>query len=101
MRLFHFHVGALGALRREVIHALGVERGRELLERVGYVQGARDAELIEATTRTGPFTSVTRHRGSPDCSRAYDQRRAAAEAHRDRRDHGDAVEATPAGALRR
>jgi len=53
-RMLLFHAGALGALRREVIHALGLERGRELLERVGYVQGARDAELIRRRWPHGP-----------------------------------------------
>jgi len=46
-RMVLLHAGALGALRREVIHALGLDHGRELLERVGYVQGARDAEFVQ------------------------------------------------------
>lgn len=63
-RMLLFHAGALGALRREVIHALGVERGRELLERVGYVQGTRDAELIR---RHWPQYPAGLHSGSaPD-----------------------------------
>src|SRR5882724_5642130 len=53
-RMLLLHAGALGALRREVIHALGLERGRELLERVGYVQGARDAEMIRRRWPQGP-----------------------------------------------
>ena len=53
-RMVLFHAGALGALRREVIHALGLERGRELLERVGYAQGARDAELVRRRWPDGP-----------------------------------------------
>jgi len=52
-RMLLFHAAALGALRREVIHALGLERARELLERVGYVQGARDAELVRRRWRHG------------------------------------------------
>src|SRR5262245_7473025 len=53
-RMLLFHAAALGALRREVIHALGLERGRELLERVGHVQGVRDAELIRRRWPDGP-----------------------------------------------
>ena len=40
------HASAFGALRRELIGALGQERARGLLTRVGYLSGVRDAELV-------------------------------------------------------
>lgn len=43
-RMVLIHVGALGALRRELIAALGTARARAVLTRMGYVSGQRDAE---------------------------------------------------------
>jgi len=40
------HASTFGALRRELIEALGLERAREVLRRIGYAQGQRDAELV-------------------------------------------------------
>lgn len=37
----------LGRLRAEIIDAIGVERARAIFMRVGYMQGMRDAELIQ------------------------------------------------------
>lgn len=37
----------LGRLRQEIIDAFGIERARGLFMRVGYMQGVRDAELIQ------------------------------------------------------
>ncbi|WP_312380779.1 sigma 54-interacting transcriptional regulator [Pseudomonas oryzihabitans] len=45
-RMLLVHASAFGALRRELIGALGQERARGLLTRVGYLSGVRDAELV-------------------------------------------------------
>lgn len=37
----------LGRLRAEIIDAFGIEKARAIFMRVGYMQGARDAELIQ------------------------------------------------------
>lgn len=37
----------LGRLRAEIIDAFGIEKARAIFMRVGYTQGARDAELIQ------------------------------------------------------
>lgn len=37
----------LGRLRAEIVDAIGVERARAIFMRVGYMQGMRDAELIQ------------------------------------------------------
>lgn len=47
-RMVLLHTGALGALRRELIDTLGVERARGVLTRMGYASGWRDAEMVRA-----------------------------------------------------
>lgn len=47
-RMMLMHGNAFGALRRELIDSLGVEKARGLLTRIGYVAGARDARLEQA-----------------------------------------------------
>ena len=50
-RMVLFHASAFGAMRREIIAALGLDKGRDALRRIGYAQGARDAELIRQRWR--------------------------------------------------
>ncbi|TPD60797.1 sigma-54-dependent Fis family transcriptional regulator [Emcibacter nanhaiensis] len=45
MRMMMLHATSLGALRNEMIESLGVDKARALLTRMGYVSGAKDAEL--------------------------------------------------------
>jgi two-component system response regulator HydG len=45
-RMVLMHTASLGALRRELIDSLGLERARGLLTRAGYESGARDAQLV-------------------------------------------------------
>ena len=45
-RMILLHNAAFGALRRELIDGMGMERARGVLTRTGYVSGARDAELV-------------------------------------------------------
>lgn len=45
-RMFLLHSSSLGALRRELIDSLGLEKARGLLTRTGYVSGLRDARLV-------------------------------------------------------
>ena len=45
-RTLLMHASTFGALRRELIQALGLEPAREVLKRIGYAQGQRDAELV-------------------------------------------------------
>ncbi len=45
-RMVLVHNSSLGALRRELIERLGLERARGLLTRVGYVSGVNDAQLV-------------------------------------------------------
>jgi len=45
-RMVLLHSEALGALRRELIDSIGLEKARGLLTRAGYVSGARDAQLV-------------------------------------------------------
>jgi two-component system response regulator HydG len=40
------HANTFGAMRREIIQALGLEPARAMLKRIGYAQGLRDAELV-------------------------------------------------------
>jgi DNA-binding NtrC family response regulator/predicted hydrocarbon binding protein len=40
------HANTFGAMRREIIQAMGVEQGRMVLKRIGHAQGQRDAELV-------------------------------------------------------
>ena len=44
-RMMLLHVQAWGSLRRELVEAIGIERARGLLTRVGYMAGIRDSEL--------------------------------------------------------
>jgi transcriptional regulator with GAF, ATPase, and Fis domain len=45
-RMLLCHASTLGALRREIIDAMGMERARAMFMRTGYHQGARDAQFI-------------------------------------------------------
>jgi DNA-binding NtrC family response regulator len=45
-RMVLLHTDALGALRRELVDTLGVDKARGLFTRAGYVGGARDAHLV-------------------------------------------------------
>jgi two-component system, NtrC family, response regulator HydG len=45
-RMFLLHTASFGALRQELIETLGIEHARELLTRIGYLSGARDANII-------------------------------------------------------
>ncbi|MBZ5708746.1 sigma-54-dependent Fis family transcriptional regulator [Nannocystis pusilla] len=56
LRALIVDAGALGALRRDVVDALGVAGGRSLLTRFGYVQGWRAAEALR-----GRFASASAH----------------------------------------
>ncbi len=44
-RMLLIHSRAMGALRRELIESLGLDRARGLLTRMGYFAGSRDAEM--------------------------------------------------------
>lgn len=50
-RMVLLHAGAFGAMRREIIQALGPQRGEAVLRRIGHVQGERDAALIRQRWR--------------------------------------------------
>ena len=45
-RMVLIHAEALGGLRRELIETMGLDKARGLLTRMGYLSGARDAELV-------------------------------------------------------
>jgi DNA-binding NtrC family response regulator/predicted hydrocarbon binding protein len=45
-RMVLLQSACLGVLRRELIEGLGTEKARQLLTRIGYASGSRDAELI-------------------------------------------------------
>ncbi|MFD1623493.1 sigma-54-dependent Fis family transcriptional regulator [Azospirillum griseum] len=45
-RMLLIDLASVGHLRRELIDALGIERARALFTRIGYAQGARDADLV-------------------------------------------------------
>ncbi len=45
-RMLLFHANTLGALRREMVEAMGLERARAIFTHIGYQQGARDAQFI-------------------------------------------------------
>lgn len=45
-RMMLLHAAAYGALRQELIAALGLEKTRELLMRMGHVAGTRDATIV-------------------------------------------------------
>ncbi|MDP3673396.1 MAG: sigma 54-interacting transcriptional regulator [Telluria sp.] len=47
-RMMLMHGNAFGALRRELIDSLGIEKARGLFTRMGYIAGARDARISRA-----------------------------------------------------
>jgi len=47
-RMLLFQTATFGRLRREMIELLGMEKTEALFTRVGYAQGARDAQLIRS-----------------------------------------------------
>ncbi|CAI06292.1 putative sigma-54 dependent transcriptional regulator [Aromatoleum aromaticum EbN1] len=47
-RMLLLHGNVFGALRRELIDSLGVEKARGLFTRIGYIAGARDARMEQA-----------------------------------------------------
>ncbi len=57
-RMILLHAAAIGALRRELIAAFGIGRARGLLTRMGYVSGARDAELVRSRWPDGDLLPV-------------------------------------------
>jgi DNA-binding NtrC family response regulator len=50
-RMFMLHLSAFGALRRELIESLGIDRARGLLTRMGYLAGSKDAELVNSVRK--------------------------------------------------
>ena len=46
-RMILIHTGALGALRKELVDTMGMERARGLFMRMGFHSGMRDAELAK------------------------------------------------------
>ncbi|MFY0531865.1 XylR N-terminal domain-containing protein [Nannocystis pusilla] len=54
-RMVLVHVGALAALRRELIAALGVARARAVFTRMGYVSGQRDGEHARRVRGTASY----------------------------------------------
>jgi two-component system, NtrC family, response regulator HydG len=57
-RMFLLHTASFGALRTELIETLGTERARELLTRIGYMSGARDANIIRRRWPEGDLASA-------------------------------------------
>jgi DNA-binding NtrC family response regulator/predicted hydrocarbon binding protein len=57
-RMILLHTASFGALRRELIETIGTEKARELLTRVGYSSGARDAELVRRRWPEGDPSSA-------------------------------------------
>ena len=57
-RMVLLHNSALGALRRELIETLGVEKARGILTRMGYVSGTRDAEISRRIRPEGPYAAT-------------------------------------------
>lgn len=57
-RMFLLHTASFGALRTELIETLGTERARELFTRIGYLSGARDANVIRRRWPEGDLTSA-------------------------------------------
>ncbi|MDE2585096.1 MAG: sigma 54-interacting transcriptional regulator [Betaproteobacteria bacterium] len=45
-RMVLLHNASLGALRRELVETLGIEKARGLLTRMGYQSGMRDADMV-------------------------------------------------------
>lgn len=52
-RMLLLHASALGALRKELIQSLGIQRAKALLLRMGFESGQRDAELARKLTGSG------------------------------------------------
>src|SRR5688500_9855269 len=46
-RMVLMQTATLGRLRQELVDLMGMERARAVFTRVGYAQGARDAQLIQ------------------------------------------------------
>lgn len=57
-RMFLLHTASFGALRQELIETLGIEGARELLTRIGYLSGARDANIIRRKWPAGDLASA-------------------------------------------
>jgi transcriptional regulator with GAF, ATPase, and Fis domain/predicted hydrocarbon binding protein len=57
-RMFLLHTASFGALRQELIETLGTEGARELLTRIGYLSGARDANIIRRKWPAGDLASA-------------------------------------------
>jgi two-component system, NtrC family, response regulator HydG len=55
-RMVLFHSAAFGAMRREIIGALGLQRGADALWRIGQVQGERDAAMITQRWQNEPMS---------------------------------------------
>jgi len=45
-RMVIIHNASMGALRRELIETLGIEKARGIITRVGYHSGSKDAEMV-------------------------------------------------------
>ncbi len=52
-RMLMLHVAAMAVLRREIISLVGLEHARNLLTRVGYVSGMKDAEIARKIRGNG------------------------------------------------
>ena len=63
-RMVLLHANSIGTLRRELIEKLGLPAARSMLNRVGYVSGVRDAELVRkrwsSNADAGAFTAGAR-----------------------------------------
>ncbi|MEP7297929.1 MAG: sigma 54-interacting transcriptional regulator [Burkholderiales bacterium] len=57
-RMVLMHTSSLGALRRELIDSVGLERARGLLTRAGYESGSRDARLVRERWPDGDLVST-------------------------------------------
>ncbi|MDT3671717.1 MAG: sigma 54-interacting transcriptional regulator [Aromatoleum sp.] len=57
-RMILLHGSAFGALRRELIDSLGVEKARGLFTRMGYIAGARDARIEQSRWPGAPLTAL-------------------------------------------
>ncbi len=54
-RMVLMHSDAMGMLRRELIHSVGLERAQGILLRMGFAAGQRDAELAKSLVKDGPL----------------------------------------------
>jgi len=57
-RMLLLHVGALAALRKELVASVGKVQARRLLTRMGFVSGMRDAELAKKTRPNGTLSDA-------------------------------------------